>query len=272
MDLQELGFMQSHIWANLYEVNVSRNMITNIDVLTYFPNLRVIDAQNNYIQEVNLYLPQLTSLNLSHNYLTNFPLLENMNKLRYLNCNYNQIVSFQEVEIDFTPNIQTLELQGNQIWFDSPMDFESFVLMLQKLQSLKSLNVDENPFFLPENLKIFTGINVKENLTRRLKKLQYFNSDDMDSVQQQMEKEKIYENIQATNSFSSTATAEPTKVSKKKSKPPPDLNTLLDNLEKANSHPSRALDHLKNLALNADEIVLKINIVEQNFAPDQDDS
>jgi hypothetical protein len=89
----------------------------------------------------------------------------------------------------------------------------------------------------------------------------------MSTVLQQMEKAKIYDNIQATNSVS----IEP-KVSKKKLKPPPNLEELLDNLEKANSHPSRALDHLKNLALNADEIVQKIHMVEQNFAIDQDES
>lgn len=85
----------------------------------------------------------------------------------------------------------------------------------------------------------------------------------MNSVLEEMEKEKVYDNIQANNSVN----AEP-KQSKKKSKAPPNLQDILTNLEKANSHPSKALDHLKNLALNADEIVQKIDLVEQNFAKD----
>ena len=45
------------------------------------------------------------------------------------------------------------------------MEFEDFVLMLKKLHYLKNLNVDQNPFYLPENLKCFKGIDIKENLT-----------------------------------------------------------------------------------------------------------
>ena len=67
---------------------------------------------------------------------------------------------------------------------------------------------------------------------------------------QEMEKDKVYENIQATNNVAAEA-----KVSKKKGKAPPTLAEILNTLEQANSQPSRALDHLKHLALSADEIV-----------------
>ena len=86
----------------------------------------------------------------------------------------------------------------------------------------------------------------------------------MASVLKEMEKDVVYEKVRAANNVLSGAGP---KVSKKKSKPPPNLEELLENLEKANSHPSRALDHLKNLALNADEIVQKIDFVDQTFAP-----
>lgn len=53
-----------------------------------------------------------------------------MNKLRSLNVSYNKIESFEDVKIEFTPNIQVLEIQGNKIYFDSQMEFEDFVLIL----------------------------------------------------------------------------------------------------------------------------------------------
>jgi hypothetical protein len=47
---------------------------------------------------------------------------------------------------------------------------------------------------------------------------------------------------------------------------------LLYNLESANSHPSYALDYLKDLACDADKVIEKIDFVEEYFAPGQDES
>ena len=49
LDIQDLKFLSNVVWISLTEINLSRNMITNIDILSQFTNLRVIDAQNNYI-------------------------------------------------------------------------------------------------------------------------------------------------------------------------------------------------------------------------------
>ena len=44
---------------------------------------------------------------------------------------------------------------------------------------------------MPENLKIFTGIDVKEELINQLRNLTTFNGDTMDVVAKQMEKAKL---------------------------------------------------------------------------------
>ena len=89
LDLQDLGFMGQKSWSFLEEVYLSKNMVSNIEVFNNFPNLRIIDASNNYIEEVHIYLPKLEVLNLMNNYLKKFPILENMKKLRQLNLGSN---------------------------------------------------------------------------------------------------------------------------------------------------------------------------------------
>ena len=49
LDIQDVKFMSNVVWVSLTEINLSRNMVTNIDILSQFVNLRVIDAQNNYL-------------------------------------------------------------------------------------------------------------------------------------------------------------------------------------------------------------------------------
>lgn len=88
-------------------------MISNIDLLDGFPMLKKIDASNNYIEDVNLYLPRLETLDLKNNYLKKFPILEGMVKLKNLNLKGNQLVNFKHVLIHYTPNIQMLNLEGN---------------------------------------------------------------------------------------------------------------------------------------------------------------
>jgi hypothetical protein len=44
------------------------------------------------------------------------------------------------------------------------------------------------------------------------------------------------------------------------------------NIEAANSHQAKALDYLHDLSRDVDEIIEKIHIIEQSFAPDLDDA
>lgn len=49
------------------------------------------------------------------------------------------------------------------------------------------------------------------------------------------------------------------------------MEDLLYHLESANSHPSFALDHLKDLASDVDSLIQKIDLIQKYFAPDKDD-
>ena len=70
-------------------------MVSNIDILNQYKNLETIDASNCYIEDVNFNLPKLVRLDLSNNYLRKFPILENMQRLVYLNLNSNKLVECQ---------------------------------------------------------------------------------------------------------------------------------------------------------------------------------
>lgn len=45
----------------------------------------------------------------------------------------------------------------------------------------------------------------------------------------------------------------------------PNLEQLVNDLEASNSHPSYALEHLKDLAGRVDLVVKHISVVEQSF-------
>ena len=131
--MQDLGFLRNVSWNNLEEIYLNRNMINNIDLLGNFTNLRVIDASNNYIEEVILFLERLERLDLSNNYLKEFPLLENgMKKLKILNLNSNRLVGIRQVIIDYTPNIKSLDLGNNLIDFDNFDEFSAFLAKLNQ--------------------------------------------------------------------------------------------------------------------------------------------
>lgn len=72
MELQSLNFVQTMklYWANLEDVDVSNNLLSSIQPLQQYHQLKKIDASNNYIEVVNnLNLPHLETLNLQNNCL-----------------------------------------------------------------------------------------------------------------------------------------------------------------------------------------------------------
>lgn len=54
--------------------------------------------------------------------------------------------------------------------------------------------------------------------------------------------------------------------------PPKSLASLVYHIESANSHPSLALDYLHDLARDVDEIIEKIHMIENSFAPNLEDN
>ena len=51
----------------------------------------------------------------------------------------------------------------------------------------------------------------------------------------------------------------------------PSLETLLYNLDAANSHPNYALDHLRDLASDVDRLTDKLDYIEGHFCKGKDD-
>ena len=59
----------------------------------------------------------------------------------------------------------------------------------------------------------------------------------------------------------------PDNKKKKKHQLPKSLSSLVYNIEKANTHPSLALDYLHDLARDVDDIIDKIHMIDNSFAP-----
>ena len=195
LDLHDLECMRGISLKSLRTVLLSRNMVSNIDILNQYRNLESIDASNCYIEDINFNLPKLVHLNLSNNYLRQFPILESMQRLTYLNLNSNKLVEFQSFHYEQTKNIKTFDIGGNMIEFEAKAEFTDFLNKLMRLNGLQQLVVDENPFFEHENLMKFPGIDIKEELIKQLKNLEELNGDDMQTVQRQMEKAQVQEEI-----------------------------------------------------------------------------
>lgn len=59
--------MLSSMWDSVVEIDVSRNMISQIDALNQFRNLKILRASENYILDVSLTQPRLEEIYLEHN-------------------------------------------------------------------------------------------------------------------------------------------------------------------------------------------------------------
>jgi len=113
LQLHDLNFMRTHKWNTLEVINLNRNMVNNIDILNQYPNLKVINATNCYIEEVNLKLLKLEHLDLSNNFLKSFPVLANMQKLKVLNLNSNRLIDLKNMNIDFISGLKSLDVGNN---------------------------------------------------------------------------------------------------------------------------------------------------------------
>jgi|LauGreDrversion4_2_1035121.scaffolds.fasta_scaffold436334_2 Leucine-rich repeat (LRR) protein len=59
--------MLSSMWDSVVEIDVSRNMISQIDALNQFRNLKILRASENYILDVSLTQPRLEEVYLENN-------------------------------------------------------------------------------------------------------------------------------------------------------------------------------------------------------------
>lgn len=240
-DLYDLDFMANVHWKNLETVHMNRNMVSSIDVLNKFLNLRYIDASNCYIEEVNFTLPKLEYLDISNNYLRNFPNLQHMPRLKYLNLNSNQLVDLFQANFENIQHLSQLDIGRNMIEFDSESDETDFLNKLCKLASLQSLTIEENPFLEAKKS------NLLEYILPKLPLLEQLNG------------KKIPKKSKVMLKKTKTTDAQPQQNQKSKKKMPlPTLEVLLFQIESANSHPHFTMDHLKELTEQTDLIISKL--------------
>ena len=118
LELQDIRFLQHFEWNQLEEVHLDRNRIQSIDILCNYPNLKTLDASNNYIRSVNLTNKMLHSVNLSNNFIEYFPGLASARGLRDLNVSQNKLKGLAYFSAQSNPRIRRLVLSHNQIRFD----------------------------------------------------------------------------------------------------------------------------------------------------------
>jgi Leucine-rich repeat (LRR) protein len=142
LQLHDLSFLHAFNWTSLEAAHLNRNLINSISVLNKFHNLKVINATNCYIEEVSLKLPKLEELDLSNNFLKSFPTLINMQKLRHLSLNSNKLMDLQEMNVDATLGLTSLDLGNNPtLSFEARRDFNALVAKLKKL-NLEYLDIE----------------------------------------------------------------------------------------------------------------------------------
>lgn len=186
---KDLNFIRKIEWESLEQVHLTKNHLLNIDAIGQFQNLRIVDASNNYIEEVRLSLPKLESLNLMNNYLMRFPMLKNMKNLKHLDLTSNKITDFKNVVPALTPNIERLELARNDLWFEVKSEFTHFLRILMQFTKLKVLHIQHNPFLSEQGLSLIRQSNIKLKFLDNLRKLERFNGEDVARIRQKEQRD-----------------------------------------------------------------------------------
>jgi hypothetical protein len=169
------------------------------------------------------------------------------------------------MKIEFTPSLTHFDLGNNiQLQFDSTHDFDQFLNKLKKIK-LEYITIDQ------DCIKEHEGLS---KLINQIKSIKQINGDDKGTMQKKIDrqreleanKEFIPQMTEADDQSDEEEKGANLKIEglKKKDRivPPPNLQNLLFNLEAANSHPSDALKHLKQLAKDVDKVLENTDIAE----------
>ena len=140
--------MLSSMWEQVQEIDVSRNLISQIDALNQFRNLRILRASENYIVDVSLTQPRLEALYLEDNQIRRFPQLSNLHKIRVVNLSNNRLEEFKaEFKAPSCNSLVELDISHNAIDYATDSEFfEQFLDRIKKAKNLKVLWLQGNPF------------------------------------------------------------------------------------------------------------------------------
>ena len=126
---------------SLTKLNLSKNLINNMDGFEGLPCLKTLNLKGNKLERVYglQNMPCLETCNLSKNQLTGFNHFEGVPKLHDLNLAVNKIVEFPEHSLPSLPSLNTINLDKNEF---AALDEVKKLLFYT---TLKSLTVIGNP-------------------------------------------------------------------------------------------------------------------------------
>ena len=143
-DIYELNNFSIYL-KSLIKIDLSGNYVSEL-ILKKFPNVTIVIAAENMINECNLFLPKLQVLNLSSNLLKTIPNLVQIPELVNLNLSRNLIESISLEELNpVKKNLQFFDVSFNKINFSSITNFISFVDGL-KFFNIKEFSIQGNEF------------------------------------------------------------------------------------------------------------------------------
>jgi hypothetical protein len=97
---------------NITSLTVFGSKISDIDFLTYFPNLKKLNLGNNLISEFNnKNCTELSFLNLENNFIIDTSFLQSFKRLEYLNIGNNLIVNLDSIRLLL--NLEIFKCHGN---------------------------------------------------------------------------------------------------------------------------------------------------------------
>lgn len=135
-----MSFKLSHV----SQVTCTRNFLESLDPLSQFEQLVKIEANDNYISQVNLNLPRLQQLHLANNFLVSIPDLTKIPMLKDLNLSQNKVTGLELVVSEQSyVQLERLDLSGNLIAPENTQ-IARFMLKLKKFTALVYLDLSGN--------------------------------------------------------------------------------------------------------------------------------
>lgn len=129
------------ILPRLYNLNMSENLIENIDEISVMKELRTLKMANNEISNINnvnwAEISYLNTLDLAFNNISEIKVLENIKRLKELNLAKNLISGSLDFTINNIGRLQKLDLSENQI--DDIENFKNQFEFIAKEQN-KTIN------------------------------------------------------------------------------------------------------------------------------------
>ena len=126
----------------LYRLNMSENLIENIDEISIMKELRELKMANNEISNINnvnwTEISWLNTLDLAFNNISNIKVLESVKKLKNLNVSKNLISGSLNFTINDINKLENLDLSENQI-----DDIENFKNQFEFIAKANNKNINE---------------------------------------------------------------------------------------------------------------------------------